>query len=250
MEGPSLTNLMENGVSLFQEISEFIKETYVKPADCEGVESLETPVEEIVETCEMYGRMASLMDAIFSKFYAPRVTVTDELLTSLKEELFLAMQMWEKMQLSLTPKWHTLLDHGWKILATVGGFADMLEDRIEHHHQRRFRDDARLIRVRNQDQVKKSQAKFQNARVIAGVMKIQEQVKENAKRKQNKLVTLGDERATEKKVKRTEKREVTVDWAKQLDDNKVLLEPQAAVVQEYKMKVEEKQKASEVQNSS
>jgi hypothetical protein len=250
MEGPSLQNVMEHGVSLFETISTFIKETYQKPEECEGVEMIETSVEEIEQTCEMYGRMASLMDSMFSKFYAPRGTVTPELLTTLRAELLVAMQMWDKMQLSLTPKWHTLLNHAWKILKKLGGFADMLEDRIEHNHQRRYTDDARLIRVRNPDQVKRSQAKFQHARVIAGVIAIQKRVKDKSKRKNGKLVSMGEERSNIKKAKRTERRQDSVRWANLQDDDKILQKPKDALVQDYKLKVEMKNNMDEGKDDS
>jgi hypothetical protein len=81
-------------------------------------------------------------------------------------------------------------------------------------------------------------------------MKIQEEVREKTKRKMSKLVSLGDERATLKKIQRTDKREESVEWANELDDTKVLMKPKAAVVQEYKLKMEAKQQANEEENIS
>ena len=77
---------------------------------------------------------------------------------------------------------HIMLDHGPGQLKQTEGFSDMLEDWIEHGHQQRARDESRLSRLRNQEMMKKSQAKFENVRSMASVQSIQLKVAESRKR--------------------------------------------------------------------
>jgi hypothetical protein len=69
---------------------------------------------------------------------------------TLKKRLELARQKWDEMGLSMTPKWHMLLNHSIEFLIrTGGGLIEMGEDRIEGAHQLRERDRQQYSRLRN-----------------------------------------------------------------------------------------------------
>ena len=143
--------------------------------------------------------MASLLDGIFSKYHTKRGNVTGELLCALELELETARLEWHRMGLSNTPKWHMILDHAIQQLRRIGGFRDMLEDAIERSHQQRVADEARLVRLRNEKEVKRSQCKFQNARMIQGVVDVRTQIMTNRKRKMTATDTLQERRETAKR---------------------------------------------------
>ena len=127
---------------------------------------METSDKEIEETCENHGRMALLLDSVFSKLNTQRGSVTSELIGELEKDLLCVMNEWVRMGLSQTPKMHCMVDHAPEKLEETGGHVDMAEDAIERSHQTRFKDEHRLGRLRNNNIVKLSQAKFQNVRVL------------------------------------------------------------------------------------
>ena len=181
---------MENGRELFARIRDVILEKYLAEAEelsntttNDENPNLRTSVEEITEVCASYGRVAVILDGVFSKVNTPRGKVTDQVVSDLEELLYVGMGEWKRMGQSATPKWHMLLDHVPGLLRRTGGFVDMGEDAIERSRQRRVRDEARLIRLRNDSAIKLSQAKFQNTRMIQEVMDIKQQVHHNSKRK-------------------------------------------------------------------
>ena len=82
----------------------------------------------------------------------------------------------------------------------------MTEDAIERSHQKRAADEHRLSRLRDEDVVKKSQAKFQNARMLAPVKAIQKGVIDASKRVLKRENALVDVRNETKKAKRMDNR--------------------------------------------
>ena len=110
MEGPSIRNLMQQGTELFEQISSYLKSVY-KVVEVDGVQTVETSDKEIEETCENHGRMALLLDSVFSKLNTQRGLVTSDLIGELEKELFRVMNEWVIMGLSQTPKMHCMVDH-------------------------------------------------------------------------------------------------------------------------------------------
>ena len=55
--------------------------------------------------------MGHLLDSVFSKYMTKRGNVTNDLIAHLKNELRAAMKKWTSMGLSMTPKFHLLLEH-------------------------------------------------------------------------------------------------------------------------------------------
>jgi hypothetical protein len=182
-----------------------------------------------------------ILDGVFSKVNTPRGKVTDQVISDLEELLYVGMGEWKRMGQSATPKWHMLLDHVPDLLKRTGGFVDMGEDAIERSHQRRVRDEARLIRLRNDSAIKLSQAKFQNTRMIQEVMDIKQQVHNNSKRNFKKEKTVGEERAEAKRQKRVDNRNEAVEATKEQDKTKVLLGPRVVLEKQLMKHLEDKE---------
>jgi hypothetical protein len=85
--------------------------------------------------------MFQRFDGVFSLLLTKRGDVMNKVMETLKKQLELARQKWDKMGLSMTPKWHMLLNDviGF-LIRTGGGLIEMGQDRIERAHQLRERD--------------------------------------------------------------------------------------------------------------
>jgi len=91
MEGPSIRLMMQNGADLFRDIATYIGNILEDRTEIEGVQLVEATASEVKDMCESHGRVALLLDRIFSKFNTERGCVTDALVAELKEELFVVM---------------------------------------------------------------------------------------------------------------------------------------------------------------
>ena len=116
----------------------------------------------------------------------------------------------------------------------------MLEDAIERSHQQRVADEQRLIRLRSEQQIKRSQAKFQNARMIPKVCEIQEEVKNRAKRKMKNSVPLIQQRGSVKRAKRLVKREDSLESAKAQDNENTIQKPRQVLLNDLRTKIKDK----------
>jgi hypothetical protein len=73
--------------------------------------------------------MFQLLDGVFSILLTKRGEVPDEVLKTLNKRIELARQKWDEMGLSMTPKWHMLLNHAiYFLIRTGGGLIEMGED--------------------------------------------------------------------------------------------------------------------------
>ena len=233
MEGPSIRGLMANGDDLFHDIAELVK---VNKSN-EDVTN-----EEIDELCGSFGRMALLLDGIFSKVNTKRGEVTDDLIAQLEKQLELARLEWDRLGFSQTPKWHLLLDHIVWLMKVTGGFVDMGEDVVERFHQYRCRDEAQLIWLRNQTIIKNAQAKFQNTRMIPSIIEWRGKVTAKFTRKRKREgPTLGKERKAVKKMEQEIKRDGAIESVSQQTDTISMVAPREKLMEELKKK-EEKNK--------
>ena len=114
---------------------------------------------EIEQTSKSFGRLFVLMDGIFSDFNVSKDEYHYSIIPRLENKLKILLQEWIRMNLSITPKLHILLNHAIFQLAHTRGFADMREDRIERSHQDRMKNDSRLACIRNRNARMNSQAK-------------------------------------------------------------------------------------------
>jgi hypothetical protein len=139
-----------------------------------------------------------------------RGMVTPVILDELGKRLELARVKWSEMGMSMTPKWHMLLNHSEELLKrTGGGLVELGEDRIERAHQWRERDRQRYSRLRCISRMASCKAKIQNLRLMAPITRVQAEVIQSSKRKLVRC--LKAERAASAKVERDEGREMIVE---------------------------------------
>jgi hypothetical protein len=166
MEGVALRIMMAQGRNVFAEIEAHIKAKIDVEKDLEEEKkTLDVNIPELVRHCEAHGTMFQLLDGICSLLLTKRGMVTPAVLYALKKRLELARVKWAEIELSMTPKWHMLLNHSVQLLErTGGGLVELGEDRIERAHQWRERDRHRYSRVRCISRMASCRAKIQNLR--------------------------------------------------------------------------------------
>lgn len=252
MEGPSIRRVMQNGTKLFGEIETYLIEVIAERAgDAERLSAasndptktiVELTAEQVRTACQDHGRCALLLDSVFSKFNTKRGCVTPTLIANLRKELLVLMNEWERLGLSETPKLHILINHGPEQLERTGGFAHMAEDAIERFHQERTRDESRLMRLRNETMAKNVQAKIQNTKMMAPVLKVQGEVEKKSKRNLKRKTSLKEEREENKRAKREEARDAALVSAQAQDLTKKVVMPRVMLKQALKDKVEASKK--------
>ena len=114
----------------------------------------------------------------------------------------------------------------------------MLEDAIERSHQQRVSDEARLIRLRNETEIKRSQCKFQNARMIKGVVDVKNEIMTNQKRKMTEMEPLQKRRETARREIRLEKREDYFRSALEQDANEQIEKPRETLLNDLRIQLD------------
>jgi hypothetical protein len=105
---------------------------------------------------------------------------------TLKKRLKVTRQEGGKMGLSMTAKWHMLLNH----LRTGGGLIEMGKDPIKWAHQLQERDRQQYSCLDNISKMKALQAKYQNLRVDPEIKLAQATIEEKSKRNLKRKVLL------------------------------------------------------------
>ncbi len=152
----------------------------------------------------------------------------------------LAQVKWNELNFSSTPKWHVLLNHAANQLADMDGFADMGEDCIERNHQSREKDRHRHSRLRNPQQAKNSQARFQHIRMLDDVVGIQNKVREHSKRNLKRIIPLGVEREEQRKAKRVATRHENANYITN-EPRLIMKTPKERMKQEYLQSLQEEE---------
>jgi hypothetical protein len=211
---------MKRGKEIFEKVREHIKKMAdERENNLPGLEKLDRQA--LTKTCLALGQFFQLLDDAFSLLLTKRGEVTYEVAETLKKRLELARQKWDEMGLSMTPKWHILLNHAIEyLIRTGGGLIKMGKDRIERAHQLGERDRQRYSRLRNISKMKASQAKYQNLRLEPEIKLAQATtVEEKSKRNLKRTVSLAEEnlksaRATRNEIQESVFEEVEMDEAR------------------------------------
>jgi hypothetical protein len=89
----------------------------------------------LTKICLALGQMFQLLDGVFSLLLTKQGEVAYEVAETLKKQLELAQQKWDEIGLSMTPKWHMLLNHAIELFTrTGGGLIEMGKDQIKPAH--------------------------------------------------------------------------------------------------------------------
>jgi lysyl-tRNA synthetase class I len=196
--------------------------------------------DEVDEVCQAFGRILVLLDEIFACMNTERGGVSNEVKTKLTNRLELARVKWNELNFSSTPKWHVLLNHAANQLADMDGFADMGEDCIERNHQSREKDRHRHSRLRNPQQAKNSQARFQHIRMLDDVVGIQNKVREHSKRNLKRTIPLGVQREEQRKAKRVATRDENANYITN-EPRLIMKTPKERTKQEYLQSLQEEE---------
>ena len=147
MEGPAVRNMLEHGKEIFDDITNFIH-TNLGNEDSRDLRNYASN-EEVQKTCEKYGSLCVILDAVVSYIYSVDKTFDNDHIEELERRLSLLRKAWASTSLSFTPKMHLLLDHISNQVQYIRGFKTMGEDRIERSHQTRDSIDQQLSRLKD-----------------------------------------------------------------------------------------------------
>ena len=116
------------------------------------------------------------------------LTITDALITKIKDHICKTILMWRKLKISVTSSAHLFEDHiVYQMKDIVGGLVDKSEDHIERAHQDGKRSEIKFCGVTNFQQSQISQLKcndlITNPIVILKSKQIKHETKINLKRK-------------------------------------------------------------------
>jgi hypothetical protein len=230
MEGPSVRKLMASGVDAFGSIAEYLK---MERTDS-NTDSFHAKDDEIDTTCNDHGTLYVMLDGVFSLLNTKRGLVSDPIIEDLRERLEGLRAEWYRLLLSVTPKFHILLNHAIQQLCQTLGLSDMGEDIIERAHQIRVRHESRLIRLRNISKKMETQAKHQGISHIKEVRDIQSTVGKGRKRKLSNTTPLAIVKSIEKKVKRDNDRREVWEIKKEEENSQAVIAPRDIVKLEYR----------------
>ena len=204
MEGPAVRNMLEHGKEIFDDITNFIH-TNLGNEDSRDLRNYASN-EEVKKTCEKYGSLCVILDAVVSYIYSVDNTFDNDHIEELERRLSLLRKAWASTSLSFTPKMHLLLDHISNQVQYIRGFKTMGEDRIERSHQTRDSIDQQLSRLKDKKKKMDSQAKLQKIATIDTVKKIQIEVQTKTRKRTTRSTSLRNENNKAKKEKRNPQR--------------------------------------------
>ena len=229
MEGPSIRKLMAKGRDVFQNILTFLTTTV------ERSENFKATDDEIRTTCNDFGEILVLLDGAISMVNTKRGKVSDELIRNLADRLQCILCEWNRLNFSITPKLHVLLNHSISQLKETNGFADMGEDVLERAHQARMKHEKRLLRLRYKAKKMSTQAKTQDIDHIKKVQEIQQKVTSSRKRNLTRDVALKVERDSIKKQLKEEERNTVWDLKTNRNDEPIRLNPREVLKEQIRL---------------
>lgn len=146
------------------------------------------------------------MDGIFSTIHLKRGFVTTDEIDALKSDL----NLWKKINLSFTPKFHMLYEHVPDLLLFMNGFEDLDEDVIERWHQIHIRHHSRITSLQSEHKQKNNQEKCEHVTNSYSVKEIITSVNNKTRRimKNTKGISLKTRNDTEKKAQRECRRNI------------------------------------------
>jgi len=145
----------------------------------------------IETTCEVYRDLFVTLDTISSKLRIKHGEVEEDDIMVLQQALVNLDFLWDKADLSFTPKIHGLIAHAVEQVQRLEGIGDVLEDDLEHLHQTSVKITACVSRMKNKGQQafvhSKMEAKRSNIEVRERVEKSQEASKRAFKKRNMEL---------------------------------------------------------------
>lgn len=143
LEGNSCRGLIDNGVSIFNEIRDYLVAELHNENIVNGLSNV--TIEDIVEFFNAHGKILVVCDSIMSSSHTKKGAVEEELLTKMQhDELFRIV--WLKIGMSITHKLNLLRTHLFPAFRSENGITDVRESPIERYHDKKDRDIVRVVR--------------------------------------------------------------------------------------------------------
>jgi len=170
---------------------------------------------EVQEITSKYSKILLVFDKIFSTARSSTGSLSDDDIALLVTFLQQAMVLWQKLQLSVTPKVHVLEDHLVEQLlkeehgVSLRGIGEFTEDFVEQAHQFGFRDEGRTRGLKDHAAKARSHSNWEHRALNPSVQLKHQEVTNITSRKRKRGengMTAAEERKETKKTLKNDSR--------------------------------------------
>jgi hypothetical protein len=198
--GKGMLKLMTNADTLMKDFCDYIVENIPENERASNIE--------VQEFTSKYSHILLVFDRIFSTARASTGSLNDDDIALLVTFIQQAMVLWQKLQLSVTPKVHALEDHLVEQLlkeehgVRLRGIGEFTEDFVEQAHQFGFRDEVRTRGLKDHTAKARSHSNWEHRALNPAVQQKHKEVASVTSRKRKRGangMTASDERKETKK---------------------------------------------------
>jgi hypothetical protein len=190
--------------------------------------------DEITSICDKMKHLLVELDIAFSILRMPFGTLKEEDYTMLEEALHEIEKLWEKLDLSYTPKFHALMRHALEQMRRVVGFGEMLEDHVEKSHQDMDTFHQRVARLRSFEKRANSYSRHEKTVNDPEVLAAGKEAMEKTSRKRAPGPTLAQTRGSAKKAAAKDSQRSDDHAAQKMRPPGVRIQPHEMSKQDYK----------------
>lgn len=196
LNGVHCCRLMQQAKLVFQDIQEQLVQAN-KAERCDD--------EKIIFECRLHRDICLTLDTICSKLRMKHGEPRPQDYIILQQAMGNLHYLWSKANLNYTPKIHTYLKHAIDQMRRFNGIGDMLEDDVEHIHQKAAKIESRIGQMKNKEHqsfVHSRLEAMQNSREIKEAMECSITLSKRKFKKQNLEYS-----SVERKVKARQERD-------------------------------------------
>ena len=161
--------------------------------------------EEVLAVLDDHELLFMLQDRVYSCLRL--IDPTEEEMSETREAIKMMEIKWKEMELSETPKAHLIFKHAANDQKEFGGIGDKIEDDVERIHQKQVHYDSITMRMSDQIERLKTQARMQwrdsDPRVNNQIEKVHGKTKRRVRNGRN-VVSMKIKRKAQREIKREE----------------------------------------------
>jgi len=142
LNGVHCRRVMQQAQSVFQQIQQLLMQSN-SAERCDN--------EKIMFECALHRDICLTLDTICSKLRLKHGEPTQQDYTTLQQAMVNLHYLWGKANINYTPKTHAYLKNAIDQMSRFNGIGDMLEDDVEHIHQKAAKIESRIGRMKNKE---------------------------------------------------------------------------------------------------
>ena len=175
LQGNACRKLMQKATAIVDEVKNFMLMPETAATRVVGTD------DDIIERCDLYGKLLTAFDGCISGLRTKRFHVTDSIVLQTEAYVRKVMELSRYLGFSITPKLHCLESHAVFFLRKHQGFADLAEDAGERAHQSESKKDLRWAAQRSHDRRELAKASNEARESDPRVQKKLKQMQDNTR---------------------------------------------------------------------